>query len=191
MSVGVEKPPLDESSRSRLDDALRRVRQGLSSGMDDLRRILDERPELWAEAGDLAAHAERAWIERIAPRDPLIRASLERKVAAMRVDLAGPEPAPLVRLLAARVALTWLQAHHADLVVAQNGDVEPSLLDQLTKRADAAARKFSQASAALANTRRLLSLAANRESLAAREELAVFPTEEVPDVASKPCRRRR
>ena len=58
-----------------------------------LRRAPGRTPK-WRSYGDLAAHAQRSWVELIGGPDLTLKESLERKVAAMKADLTGPEPTP-------------------------------------------------------------------------------------------------
>src|SRR5262249_8806901 len=48
--------------------------------------------------------------------NPLLRESLTRKLELLRGELAGPNPAPLERLLVERVVTCWLQLHYLELL---------------------------------------------------------------------------
>jgi hypothetical protein len=74
---------------------------------------------VWDAYGNLAEAAENAVIELWAGDSALTSAGLRRRLAAMRVELAGPEASPLERLLAERIVACWLQSHHADLAYAR------------------------------------------------------------------------
>src|SRR5262245_31800462 len=54
-----------------------------------LRRFLDDHPEVWRQAGDAAAAAERAWTALLAGPSPLGAESVSRAVTAMKEELAG------------------------------------------------------------------------------------------------------
>ncbi|MBA3687334.1 MAG: hypothetical protein H0W81_00625 [Chloroflexi bacterium] len=54
--------------------------------------------------GNIAAAAESALVDLYAGRSTGTRAALQRKLANMRVELAGPRPSPLEKLLVERNA---------------------------------------------------------------------------------------
>jgi hypothetical protein len=108
-------------------------------------------------AGDLAEHAQRAWVALIAGDDPVLAEAVARKAAALKAEVAGPDPSPLEALLAARVAATWLQLSHAEAVYAlQAQGLSLRLAEVALKRIDAAHRRHLAAVGALAAVRRLL-----------------------------------
>src|SRR4051794_19956840 len=86
---------------------LERARGGDLGAVPALRRALDDHPEIWQAYGDLAAHARRSWVELIGGPDLTLKESLELKLAAMKDDLAGPDPTPLESLLVDRIAACW------------------------------------------------------------------------------------
>jgi hypothetical protein len=137
---------------------VQRAQQGDASALPELRRALDEQPELWRRCGDLAAQAEAAWLRLAAGPDLLLRESLARKLEELKSELGGPDPSPLERLLVGRVASLWLQVHYADTVYAQTrGPVAtPALLRELQRRQDSAERRDQAAIKQLALVRKLL-----------------------------------
>jgi hypothetical protein len=132
------------------------VRVGDPQARPRLREALDAHPEVWMYYGDLARHAERAWVEAAGGPDVLLKECLEKRLEALEADLAGPDPTPLERLLAQRSGLCWLQAAYADAVAAQARDVSLKQAEFLQKRQDAAHRRFLAALGALTTVRRLL-----------------------------------
>jgi hypothetical protein len=135
---------------------LERARQGDDEALSALRALLDGTPGLWEQVGDLARLAEQSWIALIAGPDPLLREALERRVEALQVEIAGPDPSPLVRLLARRVVATWLQVQQADALSAQAVNLPIRQAAYLDRRQDAAHRRHLAALSALATVRRLL-----------------------------------
>src|SRR4051812_8117097 len=110
-----------DPSHSTVDELrglLDRARRGDADALPALRAALDEHPGIWRHCGDLAAHAERAWIALAAGPDLLLREALGRRLTALKADLAGTNPTPLERLLVDRVAATWLQVAYADAAAA-------------------------------------------------------------------------
>jgi hypothetical protein len=126
------------------------------SALPELRRALDLHPEIWRRVGDLAARAEQLWVELIAGPDVLAREALLHHLEALKVELAGPSPSPLERLLVERVAACWLQINHADAAAALARDVSIKQAEFAIKRQDRAHRRHLSAVAALATVRRLL-----------------------------------
>jgi hypothetical protein len=154
-----ERPPSDPyaGADDGLDALLQRARAGDPAAPPALKAYLDANPALWDQAGDLAAHSERAWITLIAGPDAVFAEALQRKAAALRAEVAGREPSPLEELLAARISACWLQVYYAEGVHAQQSkEMTPRLADYSQRRIESAARRFNQAVAALAAVRKLL-----------------------------------
>lgn len=149
-------PPEPPESLDEVRRLLDRARSGDASSLPELRRLLDDHPATWSHAGDLAAHAERAWVELIAGADLVAAESLARKLTALKAELAGPESTPMERLLVERVAACWLQVHHADASAAQARDVSIRQAEVVSKRQDRAHRRYLTAIGALATLRKLL-----------------------------------
>jgi hypothetical protein len=176
-----------------LDALLQRARNGDPAAPPALKAYLDANPVLWDQAGDLAAHAERAWITLIAGPDAVFAEALRRKVADLRDEVAGPDPSPLEELLAARVSACWLQVYYTEGVHAQQAkEMTPRLADYSQRRIESAARRFNQAVAALAAVRRLLEKAhaVNAGRAASPPTLALVGPDEAKD-DRRPVRRRR
>ena len=144
------------------DDAV--VHPAQSPGSDPnssqkLRESLDATPGAWERAGDLAAHAEREWLELIAGPEDVFKEALSRKAQALRLDVAGPDPTPIETLLAGRIVANWLQVHYAEASAARLRDGPLRHAEFAQKRMDAAQRRYLAAIAALAGIRRLIAAA--------------------------------
>ena len=135
---------------------LERAQQGDRSVLPRLRELLDERPELWREAGDLAAHAREAMLNLAAGGSLLLREAVARKMAELEGELAGPQPSPVERLLAGRAALCWAQAHLADLDALQKGRAGGAQDAQAQRRQNAAQARYLAALKQLVLVRKLL-----------------------------------
>jgi hypothetical protein len=149
-------PPELPPSLETLGRLAERARSGDAEALDRLRAYLDANPEVWRQAGDLAAAAESAWIALCAGDDALAAESLARRLAELKAELAGPDPSPLERLLVERIAACWLQVQHADALAARPGEVSLKQVGFAGRRQDAAHRRYLQAVGALATLRRLL-----------------------------------
>ncbi len=152
-------PPEPPPAAIDLGRLLEAARRGDPAALPALRTFLDESPDVWRHAGDLAAHAERAWVELAAGPDLLAREALSRRLASLKAELAGPAPTPLDRLLVERIAATWLQVNYADAVAAQARDISVKQAELALERQDRAHRRHLAAVATLATVRRLLPVA--------------------------------
>ncbi len=154
--MGPKQPPGPIADLDEIRELLGRAAGGDQEAMPELRAALDHRSEVWQRLGDLAAHAELAWVAEIAGPNPALAEVLTRKVAELKRELGGPAPSPLERLLVDRVAACWLQIHHADLAAARPVDATAEGRERLRKRQEAAERRYAGAIEALARVRRLL-----------------------------------
>ena len=94
---------------------LLRAQAGDAGALPQLRQLLDERPDLWKEVGDLAWHAREAMVALAAGQSLLVKESVRRRLDELQAELAGPAPSPLEKLLVERVVVCWAQAYLADL----------------------------------------------------------------------------
>jgi hypothetical protein len=138
-------PPAVPITRSQaLAELVRRAGEGNETCLAGLRQILDKDPELWRAAGDVSALAERMWIDLVANGNKLAEESIPRNLRELKVQLAGPSPTPLERLLMDYVGVTWLAAQHGEIGAAQVG----GSLDQAKlrlRRAESAQKRFTGA----------------------------------------------
>jgi hypothetical protein len=153
-----KKGKAGQDREDEIRELVRRAHEGDAGVLPRLRRLLDERPEVWRQAGDLARHAEQCLLDVLAGKSLFAREAVGRKLAELKAGLAGPEPTPLERLLVERIALAWLQVHHLDLEVAAlpGGQAAgpPGVYAQ--RRLDSAQRRYLQSIKALATIRKLL-----------------------------------
>jgi hypothetical protein len=106
--------------------------------------------------GDVAARVLADLADRVAGGSPEVRAAVAGKVARVRVELEGPDPSPVERLLAERAAVCWLGAYEADLACQRFGVVAPpGLVTYFERRRDRAQRRFVSAVRAVAVLRKL------------------------------------
>src|SRR5262245_20500233 len=132
-----------------------RAQAGDAAALPRLREVLDGHPEVWRHVGDLAAVAERAWVDVLAGTNPLAAESLGRSAAEMKAELLGERPGRLERLLADQVAATWLEVNYFQATAANPG---PGSLEQAAlalRRLESAHRRHLGAIKALADVRRL------------------------------------
>ncbi len=156
-------------------DRLRRLVERAQAGdqgvLPELRQALDAEPAVWRQYGDLAAQAQAAWLRLLAGPDLLLQESVERKLAELRAELAGPEPSRVEQLLVERVAACWLQTMYADALYAQakGPEATPAVLRELMKRQESSQRRYLAAIRQLALVRKLLRPALSPLDLATRQ----------------------
>ena len=129
-----------------------RANQGDTSVLPALRKVFDERPELWEENGDLARVVEAGWLKRMCGQDELFKESVSRKLRTLRKELRGPTPSPLERLLVDRIGVCWLALHYAEAIYAQTvsgmtfkqGEYYQDRIDRSQKRYLAAIKALAQ-----------------------------------------------
>jgi hypothetical protein len=152
-----------------------RARRGDEAAMPRLRTIFDEQPEVATWLGDLAKHSQEALLRMACGSDLGMAEAIRRSVAALRLELTGPSPPAIERLLAERVVATWLFLYWSEATAAQAMGVATNTRPQIAfcvERMDRAQRRHLAALGALATAQRLLP-AAKAPSGAAVSEKAV------------------
>ncbi len=118
---------------------------------------LKQIPSIARKFGNPNIMVEQGFIERTSGNNPVKEKSLKITLEQMREELAGPNPSPLERLGAERVASCWLQFHYAELLY--NQQLPKLTLDQDAyhqKRLDGLHRRYLSAMRSLAQVRKLL-----------------------------------
>lgn len=149
-------------SRAEFELLVTQANKGDAAAIEDLRRTLDEFPQIWRKVGDLSAVAGNSLIKTVANGNRLVSSSIARHVDELRKELLGTASTRLDRLAIERLLLAWLQAYHTDAVVASLKDVSQGTLSMWLKRQRQAARQFDAAVKSLAMLRKLLPAAAER-----------------------------
>ena len=137
-------------------ELLKQANRGDRSVLPEMRRLLDDSPELWQFLGDLGRHAKSAWINRASGEDLVRRETLMRSVAALEEELAGPNPSAIERVLAERVVVTWLEVHTLDPVLTERTEMTLAQAAFYDKRRVRAHRRLLAAIRTLATVRRLV-----------------------------------
>jgi hypothetical protein len=147
-----------DEERARLEGLVSRAMRGDREVLPALRDALDRHPALARQAGDLAARAEDAWLDLLAGQDLFTAEAVRRRLAALRAELAGPQPQPLERLVVDRIAACFLQLQYADVTYAQARDPGASVaaLREMQRRQEGAERRYQAALRQLAVIRKLL-----------------------------------
>lgn len=138
---------------------LDRAQRGDESVLPELRRLLDEHPEIWRHAGDLARHAEQALLTLITGTDLFGQVAIRHKLAEIKTEVGGPSPSPLEKLLTERIAISWLAVHQGEIELSDVRQRHPgntALADQARKRLDSAHKRYLYSIKQLAVVRKLL-----------------------------------
>ncbi len=139
-----------------LKTLVERARKGDRSVLPDLRKALDENPDIWQSVGDLAKHAEATWIKLIAKDDLLIHESIRRELDRRREELVGKDATPLEKQLVDRIVACWLALQHAEMMAASTAEHTLPQREHYLKRLDAAERRHTAAVSQLTKVRELL-----------------------------------
>jgi hypothetical protein len=134
-----------------------RAHEGDGTALPKLREILDAAPSLARELMDPAEIAERSAVGLYATKEDLLAQEvIPRVLEQMRSELEGESPTPLERLLADRVAATWLQVQCYETLYAQNAaKMTPAQGEHHQKRMDRAHNRHLSAVRALAQVRKM------------------------------------
>lgn len=131
------------------------VEAGDATARDKLKRCLVRAAGAAAEAlTSPSRRLEGVLVKRMCP-DPVNSALFEAHAETLRLDLTGPSPSPLERLLVERIVVCWLLANQLDLADACAGSRSLALAEFDGKRADRSHRRFLAAVKTLAEVRRL------------------------------------
>jgi hypothetical protein len=147
-----------QTAADRANAALARSNAGDKQALQELRQLLDESPDLWLSAGNLALQAELSMIRVAAGENEVLQEAMRRKLAKLRADLAGANPTLLERLLVDRVVAGWLALTYAEANYHQNltKGLSHEESDHLQRRIDRTHRRYLAAIRSLATVRRLL-----------------------------------
>ena len=157
------QPLKKQAAEPQYTEALQRILQRAQEGDEEvlpqLQALLAEHPQLVEQFGDLAQHAEEALLNLVAGRSLLGKEALRCKLAELQEELGGTSAPPLEQLLISRIAISWLQVHHADLdaaVTQMNGQSTTPRSLHAHRRLDQAHRRYLASIKQLALVRKLL-----------------------------------
>lgn len=136
-------------------DLVRKASAGDQASLTELRRTLDERPDIWQRVGDVSLLAERAWIDLACSGNSLLEESIRRQLVAMKSEIAGAQPSPIEKILIDLIGVTWLASFHSESATAQpDGSAQQATIR--LRRAESAQRRFLRAIKTLATLRALV-----------------------------------
>jgi len=147
---------LAKASDDKLTEVLQKASSGDQSVLPELRRLLDQGPELPQLFGDMGRRATTAWIDLATGDNLLRREALTRQVAVLEREIAGPSPSVLERLLAERIVVCWLELNYLELALTSKGERPLRQAEYYDRRKDRAHRRYLSAIRSLATIRRLV-----------------------------------
>jgi len=170
---GINQPPTAEAL-AEIKAVAARAMSGDAAAVPRLREILAEYPTISQSHGNVAAHAERAWLDLAAGNDLYLRECVVKFAEDLRTRLTRPTASPVERLLVERAVACWLQMHYvaaaeAHAIGAKEG---PRLLEYRAKRQARAQRMFQASLSALVTMQKLFPAAPAGELAPAVEEAA-------------------
>ncbi len=141
----------DKEARARIRELAAKAQAGELTAVVEIRQLLADHPELFRRLGDLASHAQRAWINVIAGDNVELREMLIRKVGDLKRQL-GAESADtaVAGLVADQVVSSWLALYYAELAESQSSPSSLKWAEFQLKRLESAHRRHLKSLAALA-----------------------------------------
>lgn len=133
---------------------VRRAEKGDEKTLPLLREILKRTAYLEA-CGNLAALARNTLIDKFAGKNLALQEGLRQKLESLRAELAGPDPTPLERLLAERIAACWLHLYQLEATYAGKDSMSLELAMHYQKSIDRAHKRYLSAIKTLATVRKL------------------------------------
>ena len=155
MSIEQEVPVTEPTARETLTRLVEAANCGDKGSVESLRLWLDEHPETWREAGDLAAHVEKTWVRLAAAGNVLVEESIHREVDRIRGELQSSTPTTLERLLVDQIVACWLNLKQAEICAASSRQSSLSQGRYHDQRVERAQRRYFAAIKMLAQVRGL------------------------------------
>ena len=150
-----DKMPLSPEL-ARLEELVQKAQQDDLEAVADLRRLLEECPQLPYVADDMAMWAENALIGLIAGKDAQLAHRVRRTLDRLKKRLSRPGQSDLEELIATRIAICWLNLRHAEHVCSSPAEVYAKQSQFFRGRSRVARTRLKRAVRALAVVRQRL-----------------------------------
>lgn len=116
-----------------IQEAMKRAKQG---DPEALPQLIEQEPSLWQHFTDLARQAQESQLNALAGDDQFLKASIQAKFNALRKELGDGSSPVLEQIIIERILISWLQAQHADLLLAKTAPDDSRITNLLLKRAN-------------------------------------------------------
>jgi hypothetical protein len=147
--------PADDGIKA-LAKIMDKAAQGDASTVPIIRNALTKNPKLVdLLGGNIAKVAQDSFVYALCGKDLVFRESLLTKLETLRVELAGPNPSAVERLLVERVVACWLQVHDADLRFSKAKEVSFNQANFDLRRMNGAHKRYLSALKTLAAVRKM------------------------------------
>jgi hypothetical protein len=177
-----------------LRNLVTRAHDGDADALAKIDTVLEQVPDMARRFGNLNVMVEEGFIERTATNSPFRQKAVRVTLEGMRQDLAGPNPSPLEKLGAERVASCWLQLHYAELLYNQalpNFSLDQD--DHYQRRLDRLHKRYLSAMRSLAQVRKLLKPKVAQINIGEKQQIntgaaalpALSPTGDTPNLTER------
>jgi hypothetical protein len=136
---------MDNPYTNELRELVERAGYGDETALPELRKLLDQTPELWKQVGDVAKHVETAWVKLLAGGNLLTQECLHREAERRRTALLGDNPTAIERHLIEAIIASWLQLQHAEIQMSNSMGVTDSQLNFFHRRLESAQKQHRTA----------------------------------------------
>jgi hypothetical protein len=116
-----------------IQEAMSRAKQG---DPEALPQLIEQEPRLWQHFNDLARQAQESQLNALAGEDQFLKATIQARFNALRIELGDGCSNVLEQIIIERILISWLQAQHADLLLAKTAPDDSRITNLLLKRAD-------------------------------------------------------
>jgi len=142
---------------ARVGALLRRGHVGEVSSLPQLKRALEQYPDVARRFGDLPMIALEKLLSAVSGNSVTKREAIRQEIARLRLELAGPDAPLPVRLIAEQVIIAWVAVHHADirLALALEARSAKRQIRAAERQAKAAQDRYFASIEALVTVRRL------------------------------------
>lgn len=150
-------PPVDPATEAKPPtsaELLQRARNGDVAAMEQLRPMLLDAESVNRLGGDVAMRSIQFAISRMVGKDLVSEEAIQRKMELLRVELAGPNPTAMERLLAERIVTMWLHLHRVEGEFAIVGDDDPGRAGYYQRAITSAQERYFRAIRELTRQRR-------------------------------------
>jgi hypothetical protein len=154
-SGAISAPESFPKDRKEIAEFLNRAQNGDTSTLPALRKLFENAETVNNFGGNLAAQVEASLVTAAAGNNLVFKHALLRKLDLLRVELGGPNPTPLERLLVERIVTCWLHLHDIEARFVQAKERSIAQADYGQRALDRAQKRYLSALRTLATVRRL------------------------------------